>query len=261
MQNDEGQIDILEAGVDVRRDIETKWPALLRCIWIRVWWCINVVNGTTDQVHNDRSCEPERCQHEPGQDEHEQIVHSLDTEEEFSDRVVSRLEESAEVQHRVTTGGERTVEPTSTLRDELWRIFGHIGFTLGGLDVGQMPFGASFCDQFEAENTIFGQEHVLLEDAHAFDTLLAQNLCERVVTVEVLFERSTHDRAVSVGRESTRQHRNVAERRFEGLVQDITDLVLEILASHEWIDQVAPTTLVHCQYVFKIAEVLCLRPT
>ena len=245
LQNDECQVDILEAGIDVWRVVQTEWPALLRRLWIRVRWGIDVVNGAADQVHDNRGSKPERCQHEPGQNQHAQIVESLDTEEELADGVVSRLEEAAKMHHGVTTGSERTVQPTSTLRDELWRIFRHIGFALRGLDVRQMPLGTGFCDQFEAENTILGQEHVLLEDTHAFDTLLAENLRECVISVEVLFERPAHDSAVSVGREGTWQHGDVSERRFQRLVQDVTDLVLEVLTSDERVDQIAPASSKH----------------
>jgi hypothetical protein len=87
----------------------------------------------------------------------------------------------------IDTGSERTVQPTTTLGDEFGSFFGNIGFGLGGLDVGQMPLGASLCNQFETENTIFSQEHVLLENVHSLDTLLTQSCGKSVISVEILF--------------------------------------------------------------------------
>ena len=135
-------------------------------------------------------------------------------QEEHADQVVATLVHATEMQKRVDTGSERTVQPTTTLTDEFSNTFGNIGFTLGGLDVGKMPLGASLGDEFETQNTILGQEHVLFENVHALDTLLSENLGECVVTVEVLLERPAHDGAVSVGRESTRQDRHVSEGGF-----------------------------------------------
>ena len=58
--------------------------------------------------------------------------------------------------------------------------------------------------------------------------------------MEVLLERAAHDSAVAVGRESTRQHGNVSERRFQRLVENVTDLVLEVLGRNERVEQVLP---------------------
>ena len=50
-------------------------------------------------------------------------------------------------------------------------LTGNIGFSLTGLDIRQRPLSTGLGNQFEAENTIFGQEHVLGENVHAVDTL------------------------------------------------------------------------------------------
>ena len=84
-----------------------------------------------------------------------------------------------------------------------------------------MPLAARLRDELETKNTILGQEHVLLENVHALDTLGTELLCQGVITVEVLLERTAHDCAEAVRRESTGQHRHVAEGRLEGFVQDI----------------------------------------
>jgi len=108
-------------------------------------------------------------------------------EKEHSNDIMRTRIHPSKVNQRVDTGSEGTVQPTTTLRDELGSFFWDIGFGLGGLDVGQMPLGASLCDQLETENTIFSQEHVLLEDIHSLDTLLSQAGRESVISVEVLF--------------------------------------------------------------------------
>lgn len=155
---------------------------------------------------------------------------------------MATLEETAEMHQRVNTGSERTVQPTTTLRDELRRRFRYISFSLGGFDIGKMPFRTSLGDQFEAENTIFGQEHVLLENAHTVDTLWSQDFGESMITVEILFKRPAHDGAVTVCRESTRQHTDVTKGTLQRLVQDVTDLVLEVLACNERVEEVLPAT-------------------
>ena len=50
------------------------------------------------------------------------------------------------------------------------------------------------------------------------NTLGTQSVSEGVVTVEVLFQRSSKDRTIAVGGESTRQHGNVAKATFKWLI-------------------------------------------
>lgn len=201
---------------------------------------VDVFNGTTNKIHDDGCREPEGCQHEPGENERRDVVQHLQDEEELSQRVVTTLEHTTEVHERVDASREGTVQPSTSLGDEFWCTFGHVGLTLCSLDVGQMPLGASLGDEFETQNTILSQEHVLLEDAHTVNTLLAKDLGQSVITVEVLFERSAHNSAISVGRECTGQDGDVTERTLQGLVEDVTDLVLEVLSGDQWIDQILP---------------------
>jgi hypothetical protein len=165
--------------------------------------------------------------------------------EEHADDVVSTLVHAAEVHQRIDTSRKRTVQPTTTLRDEFGSAFGNVSLALGRLHVRQMPLGAGFGDQFETQDTILSQEHVLLEDVHALDTLLAQLLGQRVIAVEVLFERATHDGTESIGREGTGQHTDVSERTLQRLVENVGDLVLEVLRGHERVDQVPPSFTQH----------------
>jgi hypothetical protein len=83
-------------------------------------------------------------------------------EEEHPDDPVAGPVHVEEVNKRVHARRETTVEPTTTLSDELRRRLGHIGFCLAGLDVGQSPGIIGFCNELETEDTILGQEHVLL---------------------------------------------------------------------------------------------------
>jgi len=163
----------------------------------------------------------------------------LDVEEEHPNGVVPGLVQLEEVHSGVLyeefksprlTGTEvgqkmtyhrsskRAVQPTTTLTDELNGTLGHISLGLAGFHVCKRPFVTGLGGQFEAQDTILRQEHVLGEDIHAVDTLRAQSVCERVVTVEILFQRPSEDCTIAVSGESTGQHGDVAETTFEGLV-------------------------------------------
>lgn len=108
-----------------------------------------------------------------------------------------------------------------------------------------MPLGASLGDQLKTQNTIFGQEHVLFEDVHAFNTLLTQLFRERVVTMEILLQGTTHDSPETIGGESTRQHTDISKGTLQRLVKDVTDLVLEVLGGNQGVDQIPPTLTQH----------------
>lgn len=166
-------------------------------------------------------------------------------QEEHANNVVSTLVHPTKVDQGVDTGRKGTVQPPTTLRDEFRGTLWHICLTLGGLDIRQMPLGTRFGNQLETQNTVFGQEHVLLEDVHAFDTLLTQLLGECVVTMEILLQRTAHNGPEAISGESTRKHTDITKGTFQGLVKDVTDLVLEVLGSHQRIDQVPPTFTQH----------------
>lgn len=115
------------------------------------------------------------------------------------------------------------------MANEFWRSLRNIGFTLGGLDICKMPLLPSFGDKLKTEDTILGQEHVLLEDVHVFNPFALVDLGCCVIAMEVLFEGATHDRSETIGREGSRQDTDIPEGTFQRLVKDITDLVLEVL--------------------------------
>ena len=156
-----------------------------------------------------------------------------------------RLVHPREMNQGVDGRGKRSIEPTSSLADKFWCTFRNIGFTLRGLHVGQMPFRASFGNQFETQDPILGQEHVLLEDVHSLDTLLSQLLGKCVIAVEILFERSSHDCAEAVGREGTGQHTDITERTLQRFVEDVTDLVFKVLSRDKWIEEIFPAFTQH----------------
>ena len=106
---------------------------------------------------------------------------------------------------------KRTVQPPTPLTNELRSRLRHIRLGFTGFDVRQCPPLVSLGDELETEDTILSQEHVLREDVHAIDTLRAEPISQRVVTVEVLLEGTAEDSTIPVRRESTGQHRDVAE--------------------------------------------------
>ena len=83
-------------------------------------------------------------------------------EEEHPNDSVARLVHVEEVNERVHTRRKTTIEPTTTLSDELRRGLRHVGFRLARLDVSQGPGIIGLCDELETKDTILGQEHVLL---------------------------------------------------------------------------------------------------
>ena len=115
-----------------------------------------------------------RTKGEPGHDELCEVVKHLNVQEEHPEEVVATLVDAPEMHHGVQTGSERSVQPSSPLTDKLGCSFRHIGFTFGRLHIGKMPFEPSLGHQFKAKNTILSQEHVLLEDVHSLNTLLAK---------------------------------------------------------------------------------------
>lgn len=58
----------------------------------------------------------------------------------------------------------------------LYGTFRHVRFSFAGLDICQGPFSVCLCDKLEAKDTIFSQEHILGEDVHSVNTLLAQSV-------------------------------------------------------------------------------------
>lgn len=126
--------------------------------------------------------EERHTESKPGHEDSESVVQHLNVEEEHAKDVMSTLVHSAKVHESVDTGGERTIEPSTTLTDEFRSSFGNVGLTLGGFDVCKMPLGSSFGDKFETENTIFGQKHVFLEDVHALNTLGTELFGQRVAS-------------------------------------------------------------------------------
>ena len=131
---------------------------------------------------------------------------------------MARSIHSAEMHQRVESGSERSVQPTASLSNEFCGTFRNIGLALGCFDVGQMPLAAGFGDQFEAENAVLGQKHVLLENVHSFNTLGSELLRQSVITVEVLLQWPTKDSAVSVCGEGTGQHGHVTEATLQRLI-------------------------------------------
>ena len=182
---------------------------------------------------------------EPGEDDRRHVVEKLNVKDEHADDVVTAPIHASKVHEGVDAGGERAVEPSTSLGDELGRPLGHVRLALGCLHVSEMPLGAGFGDELETEDPIFGQEHVLLEDVHAFDPFLPQLFGQAMITVEVLLQRTTHDSAETIGREGSGQDAHVAKGTLERLVEDVADLVLKILYGHQRIEQLLPSDAQH----------------
>lgn len=141
-----------------------------------------------------------------------------------------------EVGNGVNGSKERSIQPSTTLKDKFSHGIWHIRFSSGRFDILENPMAVSLGHQLKTENSIFGKVHVGLEKAGAASTVqcLAQEvLFQRPFSVFVVLEGN-----VSVGRESTRQHRNKPKGGFERLVQNVAHLILEILGCNQWVQQI-----------------------
>ena len=62
------------------------------------------------------------------------------------------------------------------------------------------------------------QEHVLGKDIHAIDTLWSETVGQRMIAMEILLQRASKNGTETIGRESTRKHRDVAKATLQGFV-------------------------------------------
>ena len=166
-------------------------------------------------------------------------------EKEHPHDIVTALVHSPEMHQSIDAGSEGSVKPSSPLANELRSPFRYIGLSFRSLDVCQVPLRASFCYQFKTQDTIFGQEHVFLEDVHTLNSLLAKFLGKCMITMEILFQRSIHDCTVPVSRKSPGQDADVAKGALQRLIEDVADLVLEILSGDKRVKKIPPSFAQH----------------
>lgn len=97
---------------------------------------------------------------EPAHDQVDRVVDCLYVQEEQAQDAVVTLVVTTKVEERVDSSGERTVQPTPALADQLHCRFRNVRFALGRLDVTENPTLVRFGDELEAEDAVLGQEHV-----------------------------------------------------------------------------------------------------
>lgn len=71
LRDQESKIEIFQNGVDDWCRGITEWPTVFVGAWII---CIVALLRSSNQVHNNGSGQPERCQHEPGEEHTEHVV-------------------------------------------------------------------------------------------------------------------------------------------------------------------------------------------
>ena len=113
--------------------------------------------------------------------------------EEHPYKTMVRLIDPVKVDEGVDRSSEGAVQPPSSLSDKFCCRLRDIGLCFTRLDICEGPFLVLLSDELEAQDTVFGQEHVLLENGHAVDTLVAQTGSKRVISMEILFERTALD--------------------------------------------------------------------
>jgi len=137
---------------------------------------------------------------------------------------------------------EGTVQPTTTLRDKLGNGAGHIGLTVGRLDVLENPGTVSLGYQLEAQNTILGQVHVGGENVgiRAVELFTQKVFLKGTLTGGVVLEG-----AVAVGGEGSWQDGNITKDRLERLVKNVGHLVLKVLGGDQGRQQLTASTTQH----------------
>ena len=85
MDDQERQVEVLQNGVDDRGCGISERPAMMFSS------CAGSGDGISNQIHNNRSGQPERGQHKPGEEDREHVVDELNVEEEHADKVMATL--------------------------------------------------------------------------------------------------------------------------------------------------------------------------
>jgi hypothetical protein len=84
-------------------------------------------------------------------------------------------------------------------------LFRDIRLGLARFDISERPPFASLGGKLETQDSIFGQEHVLLEDPHPVDPIRTESFCKTVIATEVFLEWLALDRLEPVSAEGARQ--------------------------------------------------------
>lgn len=103
-------------------------------------------------------------QRKPRKDKIERLIEHLHVDPRLPRERMFTPIDVPEFDDRVNRSKERAVQPSTTLRDQLGNLVGHVRNGVRGLDVVQGPCGTALRDQFPAENTIFGEVHIRCED-------------------------------------------------------------------------------------------------
>mmetsp|Transcript_24805 Transcript_24805/g.44892 ORF Transcript_24805/g.44892 Transcript_24805/m.44892 type:complete len:333 (+) Transcript_24805:1481-2479(+) len=178
--------------------------------------------GAEGHEEDDGEGEVQGADREPVENQGGELVQELDPEHELARPRVRRvLGDAEELGDVVDEGEEGTVQPAAALLDELENGAGDISVGDGSGLVVQGPVAVALGHKLKAEHTILSEVHVGHEGAHVLDAVL---LHEKVVV-----QGRPLDGLVAVGREGTRQHRNVAKHALHCLVQDMGNFVLKVL--------------------------------
>ena len=97
----------------------------------------------------------------------------------------------------------RSVEPSSSLRNEFGHGGGHVGRRLRALDIFEHPCFPLLCDDFEAKDTIFSEVHVPLEKASPIGSTPVHRLSLEVGREGSFTIGPVEESLVTIGTEST----------------------------------------------------------
>jgi len=138
---------------------------------------------------------------------------------------------------------ERSVKPSTTLRDKLVETIRYIGFGIRRLHVMQSPGSLSLRHEFKTQNSILGKVHIRLENSSTGTMEL--------FTLEVrgqwtLPQVIVLQRDITIRGERTWQDGNKPKDTFEGFIEDVRHFVLKILSRNKRIEKVPPEWSLHC---------------
>ena len=124
-------------------------------------------------------------------------------EHDLPQKRVVTAEDLVRVCERVDSSEETTVQPTTTLKNEIGHFLGHISLASRALDILQHPCAVALGDEFKAEDPIFGKVHVGCEDASicTVHLLTRKVLLQRPVSGFVILQGNVAVRGKGAGQD------------------------------------------------------------
>lgn len=197
---------------------------------------------STEGCRQDAENQVEVTNGEPGEDHADSLVDKLNRESDLSEEAVIRAEQLIPMRNRVNGSEEGSVQPSSSLQDQLGHGVWHVGLSSSGLDVLQNPVTLALRNKLETQDTILSKVHVGGENTRIGSVHL---LSSKVLLQWSLAELIVLQSDVTVCREGTWKHRNESECGLKRLVENVGHLILEVLGGDERVEKVLASRSQH----------------